>query len=182
MKSSNAINTFLKDNDSIEVEKLELYFLDYLSVPRAERVNIYFNLLNTDINVSEFNEKYGSYMHGINIKLKNGKKCLGNENIIVKYNTEVCIYYMEYRIVFLLDISQSLLVYDFDSQMLNIEKLEYYMKSTIKEMLNFQKSIKTLMNKDYLYVPKLILSFVATGNEEDCNVSYKFHKIIIYRF
>lgn len=167
---SSNINTFLKDNEVLEVEKLELYFLDYLSVPRAERVNIYFNLLNTEINLSEFESKYGSYLYGYNIKFKNNKKCVGNENIIIKYNTDVCFFYTEYRICFLLDISQSFLIYDFYSQILNIEKLEIYLKYTIREMLNFQKIIKTVKNEDVLYTPKLVLSFVATGTDEDCDI------------
>ena len=67
------INTFLKDNEVFEVDKLELYFLDYLSVPRAERVNIYFNLLNTEININQFESRYGSYLYGYNVKFKNNK-------------------------------------------------------------------------------------------------------------
>ena len=53
---------FLEVNNTVyEVDSLELYFSDYLSVPRAERVNIYFNLLNCVVNLSEFEIKYGEY-------------------------------------------------------------------------------------------------------------------------
>ena len=43
-----------------EVEKLELFFSDYLSVPRAERVNLYYNLLYQEISIKELELKYGS--------------------------------------------------------------------------------------------------------------------------
>jgi hypothetical protein len=162
----------IESNTVYEVDSLELYFADYLSVPRAERVNIYYNMLNIDMNLNEFELKYGSYLMGYNIKFKNKKICTGQENIRLTYSSNVCFFYAEYRIVFLLDISQSLFIYDFHSQMINIEKLEVYLKSTVKELLRFKKVIKTFKKdeNEKLYSPKLILSFVTMGSEEDCGI------------
>jgi hypothetical protein len=37
-------------------------------------------------------------------------------------------------------------------------------------MLSIQKTIKSVRNEDILFSPKLIVSFVAIGAEEDCDV------------
>jgi hypothetical protein len=41
----------------------------------------------------------------------------------------------------------------------------------MKDFLNFKKGIKTFNSEDYLYSPKLIISLVAMGiNEDHCDV------------
>jgi hypothetical protein len=170
MKKISTMNNLFKDSSVLEVEKMEFYFKDYLSVPRAERVNIYYNLMDSEITIFDLDLKYGNYLHGYNLKVRGGKQLQGTESIVIKYNTEVCVFYSEYRIVFLIDVSPSMMVYDFSSQMLNMEKLEFYLKATIKEMLAFEKNVKTAKGEDIIYNPKLILSFVLTGIDDECKV------------
>jgi hypothetical protein len=169
MKKMSA-NNLIIDSEVFEVEKMEFYFKDYLSVPRAERVSIYYNLMDNEITISDIDLKYGNYLHGYNLKVKGNKILQGNENIVIRYNTEVCVFYSEYRIVFLLDISPSMMIYDFGSQILNIEKLEHYLKALLKEMINFEKNVKNSKGEDIVYNPKLILSFVLTGVDDECKV------------
>ena len=112
-----------------EIEQLEFIFSDYLLVPRAERNNIVFNLLNQEVNLSDFERKYHDYLEGYTIKLFNDKRIIGNEIIKLTNKSKTNIFYLEYRICFLLDISHSLFTYDFSSQMINIEKIEMYLKA-----------------------------------------------------
>jgi hypothetical protein len=178
MKKMPTSNNLIIDSEVFEVEKMEFYFKDYLSVPRAERVNIYYNLMDNEITVSDIELKYGNYLHGYNLKVKGGKQLQGTENIVIRYNTDVCVFYSEYRIVFLLDISPSMMIYDFSSQLLNIEKLELYLRSLLNGMINFEKNVKSSKGEDIVYNPKLILSFVLTGIDDECKVRLS----IIFRF
>jgi hypothetical protein len=121
-----------------EIDQLEFFFSDYLLVPRAERTNIVFNLLNQDVNLSDFESKYHDYLEGYTIKLFNDKRIVGNEIIKLTNRSKTNVFYLEYRICFLLDISHSLLTYDFSSQMINIEKLEIYLKAIFKVKIDIK--------------------------------------------
>ena len=124
----NELQKFYKQEVS-EIEQLDFYFSDYLLVSRAERTNILHNLLNLEINLSYLHNKYHDYLEGYSLKLENDKRLIGNDILKLTNKSKLGVFYSEYRICFLLDISHSLLTYDFTSQMINIEKLELYLKS-----------------------------------------------------
>jgi hypothetical protein len=170
MKKISTMNN-LFNNEVIEVEKMEFYFKDYLLVPRAERVNIYYNLLDTELTLQDIDLRYGNYLYGYNLKIKGDKKLQGTENIVIRYSSEVCVFYSEYRMVFVIDISPSMMIYDFSSQLLNVEKVETYLRGMLKQMLSIEKNIKSPKGEDIVYSPKLILSFVLTGIDDECKVS-----------
>jgi len=172
------VNTFLKEIETHEIEKLELYFCDYLCVPRAERINIYYNIINTELNLREFESRYGNFFYGYEIKAKNNKNINPTDNILINQSTDVCIFYTEYRIVFLLDISLSLFLYDYQAKILNIEKIEIYLKNLIMEFISMKKIIISPNNEKVEFSPKLIVSFVAVGADEDCDVNIHFYKYI----
>lgn len=173
------VNTFLKEIETHELENFELYFSDYLSVPRAERVNMYFNLVNEEINLKELETRYGNFFYGYEIKTKNNKPVNPSDNIIINKLTDVCVFYTEYRIVILLDISLSLYLYDHQSKILNIEKIEIYLKNLINQFISMKKTIRSPANEPLEYSPKLIVSFVAVAAEEDCDVNILLYFIII---
>ena len=118
-----------------EIKQIEFYFTDYLLVNRAERTNIVYNLLNLEMNISQFQIKYNEYLEGYSIRLVNDKRLINEDIFKLTNNSKVELFYSEYRICFLLDISHSLLTYDFTCQMINIEKLEFYLKSIFEVTL-----------------------------------------------
>jgi len=125
-------------NDTYEVDKISFFYNDFLNVSRSECVNMFYNILIKNCDPSKFKTKYNPYLYGYNIKAlpkesKNEEDQEDKPKIYkLTYKSEVCAFYTEYRIVFCIDISQSLLMYDFTYQSLNIEKIENYMKSLIK--------------------------------------------------
>jgi len=118
---SQYIENHEKGGSTYEIEKLDIYISDFYSVSRRERVSIYYNLLNYKTNVLNLCDKFKSYLYGFDIKLRNKPKITKNEKVISNYRTDVCFFYTEYRIVFILDITHTLLSYDFNTQCLNIE-------------------------------------------------------------
>jgi len=168
------VNTFLKEIETHEIEKFELYFCDYLSVPRAERINLYYNIINTEFNLKDLESRYGNFFYGYELKTKINKEIQSNDNFLITQSTDVCIFYTEYRIVFLLDVSMSLFLYDCQAKILNIEKIEIYLKNLINEFISMKKIIRSPTNEKIEYCPKLIVSFVAVGADEDCDVNIVF--------
>lgn len=174
------INLFQKEIQTYELDKFELYFSDYLLVSRAERVNIYYNLVKEELNIKDLETKFGNFFFGFDLKTKNGKEIEPNDNVLISENTEVCIFYKEYRILFLLDISLSLYFYDYEAKLLNIEKIEFYLKNLINSFISNKKIVKSKNNENMEYNPKLIVSFIAVGCDEDCIV--KIFKFFYYLF
>jgi hypothetical protein len=167
---SKNVNSLL-EMQTHELEKFDIYFSDYLLVPRAERVNIYYSLINRQLSLEELDRKYGEFFFGFDYKTLNGKEIENNDQILITGNTEVCIFYKEYRILFLLDISLSLYFYDYESKLLNIEKIEFYLRNLINTFISNKKPMKSKNSENIDYSPKLILSFLAVGYEEDCIVN-----------
>ncbi len=174
------VNTFLKEIATHELEKFELYFCDYLSVPRAERINIYYNMINTEINLQELESRYANYFYGFQMKNKSNKEINFTDNILINSSTEVCIFYTEYRIAFLLDISMSLYLYDYQAKILNIEKIEIYLKNLINEFISMKRTIRSPKNQSIDYLPKIIVSFVAVGSDDDCDVKNLYFLYIFF--
>ena len=121
-----------------EVEKLCFYFNDYLLVSKAESVNIFYNLSTRNFNCNSFKSTYFPYLRGYSISSfpqSSHYKDLTEsveDTYKITYKSEICAFFTEYRIVFCIDISQSLLTYDYRTQSLNIEKIELYLTALIK--------------------------------------------------
>ena len=156
-----------KSDSTFEIEKLDIYFSDFYSVSRSERIAIYYNLLNYKTNILNICDKFKSYLYGFDIKIRNKQNIINNEMVISTYRTDVCFYYTEYRCVFLLDITQSMLSYDFCTKSLNIEKIEIYLQSILKQLIDARRAIKNSNFNDILYKPKIIASFISVGNSEE---------------
>jgi len=165
---NNSESLFIENVGSTnEIEKLDIYLSDFYSVSRRERVSIYYNLLNYKTNILNVCDKFNLYLYGFDIKIRNIPKIIKNEKVISDYRTDVCFFYTEYRIVFLLDITQSLLSYDFSKKCLNLEKIEIYLESILNQLVNVKKTIKNSYFKDIIYTPKIIASFITIGNIEE---------------
>lgn len=101
------------------------------------------------------------------------KFCKDNTNslsIEINPNTELCIFYSDYRVVFLFDISQSMISYDFDRQMHLFEKIDKYLREVITQIITIEKNI---VDKDFnktVYSPKLVCSFIVTHSDDECSV------------
>ena len=160
------------DNKGIfEVEQIEFIFYDYLSFPKAERTSFYINLINVPLLLSDFDKKYSSFLYGINLKLKNHKEPIkGNEVIKITPSTEVCFFYCQYKVLFFLDLSHSMLIYDFDTKNFNFQKIETNLKLILENLLQFEKEVYSLKFEKIIFKPKLVFSFASTTNDDDFTI------------
>lgn len=157
------------DNEKIyEVEKIEFIFYDYLSFPKAERTSFYITLLNIPLLLSDFDKKYSSFLYGLTLKLKNHKgEIKGTEIIMITPESEVCFFYYHYKVLFLLDLSHSMMaIYDFDEKNLIYQKIVSNLKLTVENLLLFEKEIFSLKFQKIIFKPKLVFSFVTTNDED----------------
>lgn len=187
-----------------------LFIKDYRAISRAERTNIYFNMMYRD-NINKILDKYNNYIYALSIE--NKEEHLSNTTKLIKmlnnkdekintlpeiddlecnYKTkdtnmvdfdiiessnlnikveDICFYYNYYRILFLLDLSQSMISYDYDERTFLHEKLEIYFKKVTENIINIKKLINNQENKkELIYSPKIIASFVIYINDEECKV------------
>ncbi|MCQ2819433.1 MAG: hypothetical protein MJ252_19395, partial [archaeon] len=117
-----------------DVQKIEFIVPDYFVLHKAEKTNFYLELLDKVICLREFLDKCKHIISGIYIELKNKDKNLtGNEKIKITKKTDVCFFYLEYKILIFLDLSLSLNVYDFNENIINLMKIEKYVKILLNQ-------------------------------------------------
>ena len=170
------------DNEEItkyQVQNIDFIFSNYLNFPKAERTYFYIELLETPVKINELFKKYKNYLYGFSIQLKDfeNKKITGEETIEITIQTQVCFFYMEYRILLFLDLSQSMFNFDFDQKQIYIEKIEIYIKNLLENFNKFEREIYNINNEIVIFKPKIILGIACSSNEDD--LSILLHEIIL---
>ncbi len=171
-------------NDSQEtiiyqVENIDFVFSNYLNFPKAERTYFYIELLDTPITINKLSKKYQNYLYGFYIQLKDfeNKKITGEETILMTSETQVCFFYMEYRILFFFDLSQSMFNYDFAQKQIYNEKVEIYTKLLLESFNEFELEIYNLNYDIIKFKPKIILGIACSSSEDDLKMI--LHEIIL---
>ena len=170
------------DNEKItiyQVQNIDFIFSNYVNFPKAERTYFYIELLENPVKINELFKKYKNYLYGFSIQLKDfeNKKITGEETIEITIQTQVCFFYMEYRILLFLDLSQSMFNFDFDQKQIYIEKIEIYTKYILENLNKFEKEIFNINNEIVIFKPKIILGIACSSNEDD--LSILLHEIIL---
>ena len=170
------------DNEKItiyQVQNIDFIFSNYVNFPKAERTYFYIELLENPVKINELFKKYKNYLYGFSIQLKDfeNKKITGEETIEITIQTQVCFFYMEYRILLFLDLSQSMFNFDFDQKQIYIEKIEKYMKNILENLNKFEKEIYNLKYEIVKFKPKIILGIACSSNEDELLIL--LHEIIL---
>ena len=168
-----------EENIIYQVQNIDFVFSNYLNFPKAERTYFYIELLESPFKINELSKKYKNYLYGFNIKLKDfeNKKITGEETIVITIQSQVCFFYMEYRILLFLDLSQSMFNFDFDQKQIYIEKIEIYIKNLLENFNKFEREIYNINNEIVIFKPKIILGIACSSNEDD--LSILLHEIIL---
>ena len=170
-KMSNESNISSKEEifnkDKIyELKHIKFIIKDYSSIPRTERAKIIRYLINVPMKIVDFEEKFGYIIHGF--KLSPEPKNFDNTmQIMITEQTDICFYYLEYRLLFFFDLSQSMLLFDLRQKILNIQKIERYLNLLLKSSAEYEDTFYNLNIEKINYKPKIICTIACATNVEE---------------
>ena len=140
-------------NDKVyELQYIKFIIKEYSSFPRTERAKLLMFILHNPISISKLEKEFGYIIYGFNFIPKDKKsfptKIDNSLKIIINNHTDVCFYYLEYRMLFFMDLSQSMLLFDLRQRILNIQKTEKYLDYLLKNCIEFEDIVYDFnMNK-----------------------------------
>ena len=160
------------DNSKIyELKYIKFIIKDYSSFPRTERAKLLIYIMNVPMTISDLENDFGYIICGFNFEVKDKDsfpKIFDNSlKIIINNNTDVCFYYLEYRLLFFLDLSQSMLLFDLRQKILNIQKAEKYLNYLLKSCTEYEEMIFNFKLEKIKYKPKIICTIACSLNEEE---------------
>ena len=166
-----------KEEEKSEKEKIyELKYIkfiirDYMSFPRTERAKLLMYILNFPISICELEKQFGYILFGFNFKPKDNEsfpeKFDNSLKIIITNKTDICFFYLEYRLLFFLDLSQSMLLFDLRQRILNLQKTEKYLNYLLKSCTQYEDIIYDFNLNKINYKPKIICTIASSSNEEE---------------
>lgn len=160
------------DNEKeFELKYVKFIIKDYTASPRTERAKILIYLLNKPCSISQLENNFGYIIYGFNFEPVDKESFPENFDkslkIKITNSTDICFYYLEYRLLFFLDLSQSMLLFDLRQKIFNIQKTEKYLKYLIKSCLQYEDIIYDFNLNKIKYKPKVICSIASSSNEEE---------------
>ena len=179
IENNNNYSDGINDNNKIndlnekiyELKYIKFIIKDYSSFPRTERVKLLMFILNVPISFSDLEKKFGHILYGFNFKPKEEesfpKKFDNSLKIIINNHTDICFYYLEYRILFFLDLSQSMLLFDLRQKILNIQKTEKYLNYLLQSCAQYEDIVYDFNLNKIKYKPKIICTIASSSNIEE---------------
>ena len=155
------------DKDKIyELKYIKFLIKDYSSFPRTERAKLVMYLLNVPMKISELEQKFGYIIHAL--KFSPEPKNFDNSiKIIITKKTDICFYYLEYRLLFFFDLSQSMLLFDLRQKIFNIQKMEKYLNILLKNCAEYEDTLYNFNIEKIHYKPKIICTIACGSDEKD---------------
>ena len=166
-QSKEELNEEIFDKEKIyELKYIKLIIKDYASFPRTERCKLFLYILNVPMKISDFEKRFGHIIHAFKIfpEPKNFDKSM---QFILTDKTDICFYYLEYRLLFFFDLTQSMLVFDLRQKILNIQKMERYLNLLLKSNAEYEDTLYNLNLEKIKYKPKVICTVACALNEEE---------------
>ena len=161
----------LKNERIYELKYIKFIIKDYMSFPRTERAKLLMYILNTPFSISELEKQFSYILYGFNFKPKDNESFPENFDsslkIIITNKTDICFFYLEYRLLFFLDLSQSMLLFDLRQRILNIQKTEKYLNYLLKSCAQYEDIIYDFNLNKINYKPKIICTIASSSNEEE---------------
>ena len=162
-----------KENEIIyEIKYIKFIIKDYMSFPRTERAKLLMYILNVPTSINKLEEEFGYILYGIKFELLDNKsfskKFDPSLKIIINNKTDICFYYLEYRLLFFLDLSQSMLLFDLRQKILNIQKTEKYLNYLLKSCAQYEEEIYIFEEKkNKKFKPKIICTIASSSTEQE---------------
>ena len=167
IESNENNNEEIFDKEKIyELKYIKLIIKDYSSFPRTERVKLLQYLLNIPMKISELEQRFGYIIYAFKI-LPEPRNFDNSMQFIITEKTDICFYYLEYRLLFFYDLSQSMLLFDLRQKILNIQKMEKYLNLLLKSCAEYEDSLYNLKLEKINYKPKIICTIACASNEEE---------------
>ena len=162
--------SFVKEKE-YELKYIKFIIKDYTASPRTERAKLLIYLLNKPCSIKKLEDNFGYIIFGFNFEPVDKESFPENfdKSLIIKItnSTDICFYYLEYRLLFFLDLSQSMLLFDLRQKIFNIQKTEKYLKYLIKSCLQYEDYIYDFNLNKIKYKPKVICSIASSSNDEE---------------
>ena len=162
----------IDDDEKIyELKYIKFIIKDYTSFPRTERAKLLMYILNVPVSIISLERQFGYILFGFDFKPKDNKSFPVNFNnslkILITNKTDICFYYLEYRLLFFLDLSQSMLLFDLRQRILNIQKTEKYLNYLLKSCAHYEDTIYDFNFNKIKYKPKIICTIASSSTEEE---------------
>ena len=128
-------------------------------------------ILNTPISIKDLEKEFGYILCGFNFEPKDKKsfpKSFDNSlKILVNNYTDICFFYLEYRLLFFLDLSQSMYLFDIRQKILNIQKTEKYLNYLLNSCVKHEDIIYDFNFNKIKYKPKIICTIASFSIEDE---------------
>lgn len=162
------------DNDKVyELKYIKFIIKEYSSFPRTERAKLLMFILHNPISISKLEKEFGYIIYGFDFIPKDEQsfpKNIDNSlKIIINNHTDVCFYYLEYRMLFFMDLSQSMLLFDLRQRILNIQKTEKYLDYLLKNCIEFEDEVYDFNMNKIKFKPRIICTIASSSNIEEIN-------------
>ena len=149
-----------------ELKYIKLIIKDYASFPRTERAKLLLFIINIPMKISDLEQRFGYIIHAF--KMNPQPKNFDNSmQFIITEKTDICFYYLEYRLLFFFDLTQSMLVFDLRQKILNIQKMERYLNLLLKSNTEYEDTLYNFNIEKIKYKPKVICTVACASNEEE---------------
>ena len=170
-KIINEEKTNFDKNKVYELKYIKFIIKDYSSFPRTERAKLLLYIFNVPITISSLENDFGYIIYGFNFEVIDKESFPNNFDnslkIIINNNTDICFYYLEYRLLFFLDLSQSMLLFDLRQKIFNIQKTGKYLNYLLKSCAQYEEIIYNFKLEKIKYKPKIICTLACSSNEEE---------------
>ena len=154
-----------------EIKYIKFIIKDYMSFPRTERAKLLMYIVNVPTSIKKLEEEFGYILYGFKFEPLDKKSFPKNFDnslkIIINNKTDVCFYYLEYRLLFFLDLSQSMLLFDLRQKILNIQKTEKYLNYLLKSCAQYEEEIYNFELKKIPFKPKIICTIASSSTEQE---------------
>ena len=116
--------------------------------------------------IVDLEQRFGYIIHALKISPE-PKNFDNTMQIMLTEKTDICFYYLEYRLLFFFDLSQSMLLFDLRQKILNIQKMERYLNLLLKSSAEYEDSFYNLNVEKINYKPKIICTIACASNEKE---------------
>ena len=167
-KSRDDSNEEIFDKEKIyELKYIKFIIKDYSSFPRTERAKLIRYIFNIPMKIIDLEHKFGYIIHAFKISPE-PKNFDNSMQVIITKKTDICFYYLEYRLLFFFDLSQSMLLFDLRQKIFNIQKMERYLNLLLKSSAEYEDNTLYDFNINKIkYKPKIICTIACASNEEE---------------
>ena len=160
------------DNQKIyELNYIKLIIKDYSSFPRTERAKLIMYIINSPITIKDLEKEFGHILYGFNFETKDKDSFPNNIDnsikLLITNYTDICFYYLEYRLLFFLDLSQSMFLFDLRQKILNIQKTEKYLNYLLNNCIQYEETIYDFNLNKIIFKPKIVCTIASFSNEDE---------------